>query len=174
MAFKASLSSTQLKCADQKLYCDWIGSEKPWFFTACKQKASEFVRQSVASSPPCFSCNKNRGRTGQAGTLTGRYIIAVMLGSCTEPRTWPSMPHFLSSEGLMQSHVRGVGNWDPIKRDPALSPHERGPFPNKQTNKLFLESRQIAWKIISSGEALSSHFMSKFTSTKMACLLNKE
>ena len=33
----------------------------------------------------------------------------------TEPRTWPSMPHFLASEGLMRSLVRGVGKGDPIK-----------------------------------------------------------
>ena len=67
----------------------------------------------------------------------GRYPDRAVLHCCnvgvTEPRTWPSMPHFLAGEGLIQSHVRGVGKWDPIKRDPALSPHERGPFPNKQT-----------------------------------------
>ena len=36
----------------------------------------------------------------QAGTLTGRYIICRN-AEVTEPRTWPSMPHFLASEGQM-------------------------------------------------------------------------
>ena len=42
------------------------------------------------------------------------------------------MPHFLASERLMRSHVRGVGKWDPIKGTPPLSTLGS---PSKKTQK---------------------------------------
>ena len=64
---------------------------------------------------------KNSGRH-----LTGRYpdrtVHHCRNFEVTELKTWPSMPHFLGSEGLIRSHVGGVGNWDPIKGTSPLSP----------------------------------------------------
>ena len=77
-------AGTQLKCSDRKLYCNWIGSEKPnWFFTACKQKAKVdlFGRASVRIHPVPVAIHT---RAGVSSMCCSGQLVCVVEAKTTQ------------------------------------------------------------------------------------------
>ena len=76
-----------------------------------------FVRQAIIVSDTL---------SDRPGRYPDRAVLHCRNVGVTEPRAWPSMPHFLAGEGLMQSHVCSVGNRDHIKETTPLALKEKG------------------------------------------------
>ena len=83
---------------------------------ACKKQVDLSGRASVRVHPVSVTIKKIEGGTlsDGSGRYPDRMLHHCLNAGVTDPRTWPSIPHFLASEGLMRSHVREVGKWDPI------------------------------------------------------------
>ena len=100
-----------------------------WFSKLVWGHSARRNRDIYASSPLVKKPNLTYGRTVHHCRNFG----------VTELRTWLSMPHFSASEERMRDHVRGVGNWDPIKG--SLIPYI--PYPFIPTGKPLLKKSHV-------------------------------